>query len=77
MVAEATRLIAGASTTAPNGGVCFPSEFFITANAFPSGHVLNFRSLAYIADYYGELCLLGGAASAGNELLVPPPPLGL
>ena len=34
MVVGATRLIAGASGTAPDGGIRFPGEFFITAGAF-------------------------------------------
>jgi hypothetical protein len=37
MVARATRLIAGASSTALDGGVCFRSEFFIAAGAFAPG----------------------------------------
>jgi hypothetical protein len=76
-VAEATRLIAGASGTALDGGVCFPGEFSVTANAFAPGQVLNFGSLAYVADYYGELCALHRAAPAGNEPPTLPPPLRL
>jgi hypothetical protein len=34
MVAEATRLITGASDTTPDGGVCFLGEFSVTADAF-------------------------------------------
>ena len=48
--ARATRLIARASGTTPNGGVCFPGEFFIIAVAFSLGQDLNFGSLAYIID---------------------------
>ena len=54
-VAGATRLIAIASGTAPDGGVYFPGEFFIIAGAFAPGQVLNFGSLAYVIDCYGEL----------------------
>jgi hypothetical protein len=73
-VAGATRLIAGANGTTPDGGVCFPSEFFITVGAFTLGQVRNFWSLAYVADYYGELRPLEGAALAGNEPPMSPPP---
>ena len=55
MVAEATRLVAGAGGAAPDGGVRLPGEFSITADAFAPGQVLNFGRLAYIIDYYGEL----------------------
>ena len=76
-MAGATRLIAGANNTTPDGGVRFLGEFFITFGAFALGQVLNFGSLAYIADCYDELRPFNGAMSAGNELLWPPPPLGL
>jgi hypothetical protein len=76
-VAKATRLITGASDTSIDCGVCFPSEFFITAGAFASGQVLNIGSLAYITDCYGKLCPLDGAAPVGNEPPASPPPLGL
>jgi hypothetical protein len=76
-MAGATRLVVRASGPAPDGGVCFPSEFSITADAFAPGQVLNFRSLADVADCYSELRMLDGAASVGNELPAPPPPLGL
>ena len=36
-VARATRLIAGASGTTPDGGVRFLDEFFITADTFAMG----------------------------------------
>jgi hypothetical protein len=49
-VAGATRIIAGASGTTLDGRVHFPGEFFIIAGAFALGQVLNFQSLAYIAD---------------------------
>ena len=55
MVAGATRLIAGASDTAPDGGVRFPGEFSVIVGAFALVQVPNFGSLAYVADYYGEL----------------------
>jgi hypothetical protein len=66
-VVGATRLIVGASDTTLEGSVCFPSEFFIIVGAFTLGQVLNFGSLAYITDCYGELRPLDRAASAGNE----------
>jgi hypothetical protein len=69
MVAEATHLIAGV------GGVCFPSEFSITASAFSLGQVLNFGSLAYIADCYGELHPLKEVAPVDSESLASSPPL--
>ena len=53
-VAGATCLIAGASGTTPNGGVRFPFEFSIMVGSFALGQVLNFGSLVYVADYYGE-----------------------
>ena len=77
MVDGATCLIAGASGTASDGGVRFPGEFFITANAFALGHVLNFWTLAYIANYYGELCQLDGATPVSGELPAPAPLPGL
>ena len=76
-VAGATRLVTGASGTALDGGVRFPDEFFITASAFALGQVLNFGSLAYVADCYSKLHLLIGATPTGNKLPAPPPPLGL
>jgi hypothetical protein len=76
-VVGATHLVAGASGTTLDGSVCFPSEFFIIVGAFTPGHVLNFGSLAYIADCYGELCPLDRAALAGNEPPASPPPPGL
>ena len=54
-MAGATRLIAGASGAAPDGGVHFPGEFSITASTFAPNQVLNFESLAYVADRYSEL----------------------
>jgi hypothetical protein len=77
MVAGATHLIAGASGAILDCGVCFPSEFFVMTSTFTLGQVLNFGSLAYIADSYGELRPLKGAAPAGTEHLVLPPPPGL
>ena len=66
----------GASGTALDGGVRFPDEFSITADAFVLGQVLNFGSLAYVTDCYDELHLLHGAMPAGNEPPASPPPLG-
>ena len=76
-MAGATRLIAGASGTALDGCVRFPSEFFVMAGAFAPGQVLNFGSLAYVTDCYGELCPLHGVVPAGNESPVSPPLPGL
>ena len=75
-MAVATRLITGASGTAPDGGVHFLGEFFIIVDAFALGQVQNFGSLPYIADCYNELHPLHRAVLVGNELPVPPPPLG-
>ena len=77
MVAGATCLAAGASGTAPDRVVRFPSEFFITAGAFVLGQVLNIGSLTYVTDCYGELHPLNRAASASNELPALPRPSGL
>jgi hypothetical protein len=41
-----------------DGGVRFPGEFFIIAGAFAPGQVLNFGSLAYIINCYGELSFI-------------------
>ena len=71
-VVGATRLITRASGTAPNGGVCFPGEFSVVAGTFAPGQVLNFGSLAYIADCYGELHSLHEAASTGSEPVAHP-----
>ena len=76
-VAGATRLVARAGGTAPDSGVRFPDELSVTADAFAPGQVLNFGTLAYVADYYGELCPLHRAMPADIELLTLPPPLGL
>jgi hypothetical protein len=67
-VAGATHFIAEASDAAPDGGVRFLGESSVVAGAFSLGQGLNFESLAYIADCYGELRPLHGAAPApGNE----------
>ena len=71
------RLIAGASGTAQDGGVRFPSEFFITAGAFVLGQVLNIGSLTYVTDCYGELHPLHMAAPAGTKPPASPTPPGL
>jgi hypothetical protein len=63
-VAGVTRLIARAGSAAPDGGVRLPSR------------VLNFGSLAYIADYYGELHPFKEAKPMDNESLVSSPPSG-
>ena len=76
-MAGATHLIIGASDTTLDGGVRFPSEFFIIADAFAPGQVLNFGSLAYVIDCYGKLCPLNRVMLVDNELSTSPPPLGL
>ena len=70
---EATCLIAGACSIALDGDVRFLGEFFIIADAFTLGKVLNVGTLAYVTDYYGELCLLNGVTPVGNELPKLPP----
>jgi hypothetical protein len=77
MVAGASRLIAGASDAALDGGIRFPGEFFVMASTFALGQVLNLGSLAYITDCYGELRPLHGAPPASNKPSRLPPPLGL
>ena len=77
MVAGATRLVARASGTTPDGGVRFPGEFSVMAGAFALDYVLNFGSLAYVADCYDELRPLHKAAPVGNEPPASPPLLGL
>ena len=66
-MAGATRLVTGASGATPDGGVRFPNEFSVAVGAFALGEVLNFGSLAYIADCYGELHPLHGATSLGQR----------
>ena len=46
------------------------------AGTFTMGQVLNFGSLAYITDCYGELHLHHRAVMAGNEPPVSSPLLG-
>ena len=74
MVAGATRLIAGASGTTPDGGVRFLGECSIMAGAFALGKVLNFGSLAYITDYCSELRPLHEATPVGSKPPVWPSP---
>jgi hypothetical protein len=50
MVARATHLVTGASGAATDGDVHFPDEFTIMAGSFALGQVLNFGTLAYVAD---------------------------
>jgi hypothetical protein len=72
----ATHLIVRASSTAPDGGVRFPSGFIVIAGAFTLGQVLSFGNLAYITDFYGNLHPLDGATPVGNELPALPLPSG-
>jgi hypothetical protein len=76
-VVETTRLVVGASGASPNGDICFPSEFSITASTFALGQVLNFRSQAYVTDCNGELHQLKEAMLASNETPTLPPLPGL
>jgi hypothetical protein len=72
-VAGATCLIVKASGAALDSGVRFPDEFSVMVGAFALGQVLNFGSLAYIANYYGELHQLHGDVPASNEPPMLPP----
>ena len=76
MVAGATRLVARASDTTPDGGVRFPGEFSIATGTYTPGQVLRFGSLVYIADCHDELRLLHGATPVGSEPSASPPPPG-
>ena len=76
-MARTTGLVTEASGTTLDNGVRFPGEFFIIVDASALGLVLNFESLAYVADCYGKLHSLDGTALMGNEFPAPPPPLGL
>jgi hypothetical protein len=75
-MAEATCPIVGASGTTLDGSVRFPSEFSVAAGAFALSRVLNFGTLAYVADCYGELRLLHGVAPVGIEPPISPPSPG-
>jgi hypothetical protein len=77
MGAGATLLVTGASDATLDGGIYFPGEFSVTTDAFSLGQVLNFGSLACVADYYSELHPLKEAAPVGNEPSAPPSLLGL
>jgi hypothetical protein len=75
-VARVTRLVAGAGGTAPNDGVLLLNEF-TTVGALAPRQVLNFGSLAYVADCYGELRSLEEATPVDNESLGLSSPPGL
>jgi hypothetical protein len=77
MVAGATRCVATASGATPDSGVCFPSELSVEAGAFALSQVLDFGSLSYIANCYGELRPHHGVVPAGNEPSVSSPSPGL
>jgi len=49
-VAGATRLVTGPGDAALEGDVRLPSEVSVAAGAFAHEQVLNFGSLAYVAD---------------------------
>jgi hypothetical protein len=72
-VVGATRLVARAGGTALDSGVRFSNELSITTSAFALSQVLNFGTLAYVADCYGELHPLHGATPSGNESPTLPP----
>ena len=76
-VAGASHLVTGASSTTLDGSVRFLGKFFITTGAFALGQVLNFASLAYGTNSYGELRPLDRATSTSNELPASSPPPGL
>jgi hypothetical protein len=76
-LAGATYHITGASGVIPDDDVHFPIELSVITGDFTPGQVLNFGSLAYVADCHGELRPLHGAAPVGNEPPVSPPPPGL
>ena len=65
MVSEATRLVTGAGGVTPKGNVCFSSE--VAAGAFVPSQLLNFGSLAYVVDCYGELCRPPQGDRAGGQ----------
>jgi len=77
MVARATCLFVIVSGTALDGGIHFPDMFLITVNASTLDHVLNFGSLAYIADCYGEIHSLDGARPMATKYLALPTPSSL
>ena len=74
---RATRLIAGAGGIALEGGVRFTDVVIITVSAFAPGQVLNFGSLAYVADCSGELHTLEETVSVGIESPASYPSSGL
>jgi hypothetical protein len=76
-VARATCLVIEVGGTTLDGGDRFPGEFFITVGAFVLGQVLNFGSLAYVTDCYGELHPLNEVLPVGNEPPALPTPPGL
>lgn len=49
------------------GGVLFSSVVILASGAFALGQVLNFGSLAYVADYSGELHSLKETAPVENK----------
>lgn len=71
-VAGATCLVTGASGAALDGGVRFPGEFSVMADAFATGQVINFGTMFYVADCYGDLNPLKEATPTGNEPPTPP-----
>jgi hypothetical protein len=77
MVARATRLDARVGGTTPDDNVRFPDKFSITVGAFALDQVLNFESLVYVVDCYGELHPLHEAMPVGSEPPVSPSLPGL
>ena len=74
---RATRLVATADSAAPEGDVRFSGEVIVAAGGFVPGQVLNFESLAYIADCYNKLHPLMETVPVDNESLASCPPPGL
>ena len=70
MVVGATRLVAEAGGAAPEGGVYFSGKIVVAAGAFVLGKVINFGSLDYVGDCYGELHPLKETALVGADLEV-------
>jgi hypothetical protein len=69
MMARATHLVVRVGSAALQGGFHFSDEVIISIGAFVLGQVLNFGSLAYVADYYGELQPLKETPSVDNRSL--------
>lgn len=69
-----TRLVTGAGGATLEGSVCFSSEVVVAAGTFIPSQVLNFGSLAYVANFYIKLHHLKETALVDNESLASCPP---